>query len=70
MSLRTAQYELKDASSVLSAKWAALRETWRDDAARTFERDVIDPIDPAVRHAITAMARMSELLQRAQSETE
>lgn len=70
MSLRTAQHQLKDASKNLDVRWRALRESWNDEAARTFERDVIDPIDPAVRHAISAMARLSEILQQARSESE
>lgn len=70
MSLRTAQHQLKDATKSLDAAWRSLRSTWNDGAARDFERDAIDPIDPAVRHAISAMARMSELIQRARSESE
>ncbi|MEM1423110.1 MAG: hypothetical protein AAGH64_03805 [Planctomycetota bacterium] len=70
MSLRTAQHQLKDASKNLDLKWRALRETWNDGAARAFEREAIAPIDPAVRHAISAMARLSEILQKARSECE
>lgn len=70
MSLRAAQHQLKDASKALDAAWRTLRSNWNDQAGQAFERDAIDPIDPAVRHAISAMARMSELLHAAQSETE
>ena len=70
MSLRTAQHRLADASRTLDQRWRDLRATWRDEAARAFEREAIDPIDPEVRHALSAMARMTELIQQARSECE
>ncbi|GAB4553550.1 MAG: hypothetical protein Tsb0013_16010 [Phycisphaerales bacterium] len=70
MSLRTAQHRLADASRSLDQKWTDLRAVWRDEAARSFEKDTISRVDPAVRHALSAMARMAEMLQRARSECE
>ena len=70
MSLRSAQQQLTDANRSLERAWRDLRDVWRDEAGRTFERDHIAPIDPAVRHAITAMARMTELLEHARAECE
>jgi hypothetical protein len=70
VSLRTAQHRLADASRTLDQRWSELRASWRDETARAFERDTISRIDPAVRHALSAMARMGELVQRARSECE
>lgn len=70
MSLRTAQQRLHDASRTLDAKWTTLHALWRDEAARAFERDHIEPIDPAVRHTMNAMSRMTELLEKARAECE
>ncbi len=70
MSLRTAQHRLTDASRVLDQKWRVLRGVWRDESARAFEQDFITPIDPALRHALSAIARMSEVLEHARSECE
>ena len=70
MSLRSAQQELADAHRNLDRAWCALRDVWRDEAGRKFERDHIAPMAPAVRHAISAMARMSELLEHARADCE
>ncbi len=46
---------LNDAVVTLRREWFRCREVWRDDVAKRFGETYIDPLEPAMRHAIKAM---------------
>jgi uncharacterized protein YukE len=68
VSLNASRKQLQDASRSLNASWDRARDVWRDDAARRFHRDAIEPIDPALQNAAQAMARIAESIERAKRE--
>jgi hypothetical protein len=56
---------LIDALKQLRARWSLVRETWRDDASVQFEREVIDPLEPAIARAVRAIEQAGDLMHRA-----
>jgi hypothetical protein len=49
---------LSDAVKSLHAGWRRCRDAWSDQASQQFERDFIDPVEPAARRAYDAMDRL------------
>lgn len=70
MSTQAAQARLKEALRELELAWKRAGETWRDDAAAEFYKDVIEPLEPKVRQTVTAMGELGEALRTAQQESE
>lgn len=64
----TCNAALIDALKQLRARWSRVRETWQDDAAVTFEKEVIDPLEPAIARAIRAIEQAGELMHQAKRE--
>lgn len=70
MSLHGEQAKLNDAMKKLDAAWRRAREDWRDEVARRFEAEHIQPLIAHTRAAVSAIAPLEETLQKAQRECE
>jgi F0F1-type ATP synthase membrane subunit b/b' len=57
----TCNAALIDALKQLKARWSRVR----DDAAAKFEKEVIDPLEPAIARAVRAIEQAGELMQQA-----
>lgn len=64
MDLTSGQARLNKAYKSLRIRWDHARESWRDDNARTFERDHIDTLEPKVLAALSAMERLGSILSQ------
>lgn len=54
----------------LLVHWQAAEAAWKDERARQYHRDYLDPADPALRRACDAIGEMAALLERAARECE
>lgn len=54
----------------LLLRWQAAESAWKDERARQYHRDYIEPVDPALRRACDAISEMAALLERAARECE
>lgn len=70
MSLSVGRSKLTGAMKDLLMRWERAREQWDDPVSRDLELKVIQPLEPKVRAAATAMEKMAELLARARRECE
>ena len=61
MSLSVAKANLSDALKQLRMKMDRIRDSWDDDAARRFVREVIDPLDAKVLMASKGLDHVAEL---------
>ncbi len=68
MSASVAIAKLNRALKDLNLHWQNTSTVWHDSASTSFKNDVIDEIDPAVRHTLSAMNSMAELIQRIKSD--
>lgn len=68
MSANIAQANLIDALKQLRIKWSRIRETWQDDAAVRFEKQVIDPLEPAIAKAARAVEHVAETMHQIRRE--
>jgi len=68
MSVAGAKGSLHDALKQLRIRFEAIKAEWDDDRRKAFEKDVIDPLDPAVGGALKAFDAVSELIQRVERE--
>ena len=49
----------------LGIKWESAKETWNDSTSKTFHKEHIDPLQPAVKETLEAIGRLAEVLARA-----
>lgn len=68
MSLGVPPARLKDGLKELRIAWGRTKEEWSDQASIKFEQEFIATIDSKVHAAITAMGRLSEVLDAARRE--
>jgi len=68
MSVTVGRAKLKNAIVDLMAKWEETKLIWRDVRAQEFERDVIEPLMPQIRAAMSAMDRLSSQITAAEQE--
>lgn len=68
MSAEASSRKLHDAMRTLSLRWEQAREHWDDAVARRFHEDYLEEADDAVRAAMSAMNRISDVMRRARSE--
>jgi len=59
---------LNESSKKLLAEWYQLREVWRDDTSRQFEKQYIDVLCAEVRATIRALEHMDAILYRVRQE--
>lgn len=70
MSIISSSAALIQARRDLFIHWQAVEPLWKDERARNFNRDYLEPVDPALRRACDGIAEMSSLLERAMRECE
>ena len=68
MSLPGARGQLHRGLSDLMRRWSRTRETWDDGVAAAFQKQYLEPLEPASRAAMEAMEEMNALLMRARAE--
>lgn len=64
MSAQVAKANMIDAMKKLRMRWNDIRNRWQDDAALKFEREVIDPLEPAILQACRGMEHVGELMHQ------
>jgi len=70
MSLRVAEKQLRDAHAKLSVRWSDASARWADATSERFRRDYLEPAEPRLRRASTAMERMAMVVAQVRSECE
>jgi len=68
LSVSGAKGSLYDAMKQLRMRFESIKSEWDDDRRKTFEKDVIDPLDPAVTAALKAFDAVDELIHRVERE--
>jgi len=66
MSAIESRAKLVQATKKLMAEWALVRETWRDENCRQFEKKYMAPLEADVRAAVLAIERIGAMLHNAQ----
>jgi len=65
MSVSAGKGVLTDAVKLLHRAWNRCKASWTDHAAERFEKDFIDPVEPAARRACDAMDRLQSACDEA-----
>jgi len=68
VSVAVSRAKLMGAVKELNLRWARVRELWDDAAAANVQSTVIDPLEPRVRAAVTALEKMNALLIKVRSD--
>ncbi len=68
--LTTGAAKIASAHKALRLHWDDTREHWHDQNCRRFEATYVDSLEPQVAAALEAIARLAELLGRAERECE
>lgn len=68
MSVTGARAQLGGAWGELHVHWETARQSWNDAAAIKFEREFLEPLEPSLKAAGTAMEEMADVLQRVRRE--
>ncbi|MFN5529662.1 MAG: hypothetical protein ACK5F7_03720 [Planctomycetaceae bacterium] len=61
---------LRDALDKLHVAWGETRESWRDENARAFERDFLQPLAIEIGQTATAIQRLSDLFRAVRRDCE
>ena len=70
MSLAVGRSKLVGALKDLMVKWDRTKESWDDPMSRSLQERALNPLEPKVRAAATAMEKMAEILARARRDCE
>jgi hypothetical protein len=70
MSLSVGKAKLMGCMKDLAMRWEKTKVAWDDPMSQDVEATVVEPLEPKIRAAITAMDKMGELLARAKRECE
>lgn len=65
MSLNPVVRQLQQSMKDLIVEWQSVKGQWRDSASRDFEKQHLEPLEPASRAALTALSQMDEVIGRA-----
>ena len=57
--------KLANALKQLKIKWESASEEWQDVRAKSFHKDNVEPLTPAVKETLDALGRLAEVLDRA-----
>ena len=68
--LTTGAAKMGTAHKTMRLHWEATKEEWQDANCRNFEERFLDPLEPQLHSAMEAIARLSEILNRAERECE
>jgi hypothetical protein len=66
--LVTGGQKLSEALKNLQLHWEATKEHWQDAASRRFEEQHLITLEPKVHLTLDAIARLAEVMERAQRE--
>jgi len=64
VSLGSARTRLKTSLKELQVRWDQVRARWDDVQSRDFEKTFLEPMEPRIRSAMTAMEKMEGILAR------
>jgi len=70
MSVGVSRAKLLGSLKELFQRWSRAREVWDDPAALHVQDSVLEPLEPRVRAAVTAMEKMNALLLRVRKDCE
>ena len=70
MSVSVGRARLFGALKELRQRWSRIHDVWNDPASQHFEQTVIDPLEPRVRSAVTALEKMGQILATVRRECE
>ena len=68
MSIIESRAKLVQAGKKLSAEWEQVREAWRDENCRQFEKRYMSPLESDIRAAAMAIERIAAMLSSAQQD--
>lgn len=68
MSVAVSRAKLLGAVKELQLRWGRVRELWDDEAAAHVQASVLEPLEPRVRAAVTAMEKMNAILLKIRSD--
>ncbi len=60
--------KISESLKLLLLQWEATTEQWRDAASRRYEEDHLSQLEPKVHLTVDAIARLADVLERAQRE--
>jgi hypothetical protein len=66
--LHSGAAKLEQAMRVLRARWEQTRHIWHDPISRAFEDNHLMNIEPQVKTVLDSVARLTEILDKAQQE--
>ncbi len=70
MSLNVGRARLQQAMKQLELRWEKVKQEWDDPKSRELEEQDLNPIEPIIRGAVSAMDHINEMLIRARRECE
>ena len=70
MSLSVGKAKLLGSMKDLMLRWEKTKAEWDDPMSVDLENTVIEPMEPRVRAAVSAMEKMGEMLSRAKHDCE
>ena len=59
---------LNDGFDSLKTAWGEAVARWDDPASRRFHKDCLEPVDPIIRRAVSAIQHLAEVVGRAERE--
>lgn len=68
MSVGVSRAKLLGAVKDLQLRWGRVRELWDDEAAAHVQEKIVEPLEPRVRAAVTAMEKMNGILNKIRSD--
>jgi len=60
--------KLIQAAKKLMADWQQVKEAWRDENCRQFDKNYMSPLESSIRAAALAMERMETMIDGAQQD--
>lgn len=70
MSLSVGKAKLVGSLKDLMVRWERATSSWDDPMSADLQATVLEPLEPKVRAAVTAMEKMGDLLARARRDCE
>ncbi|HEY2882936.1 MAG TPA: hypothetical protein VGJ15_10890 [Pirellulales bacterium] len=68
--LTSGSAKIATAYKTLRLRWDDTAEHWNDANRRRFEENYLNPLEPQIASALEAIARLAEILGRAEHECE
>lgn len=68
--LTTGSAKIASAYKTLQLHWEDTKEHWQDSTQRRFDENYLEPLGPQIAAALEAIARLTEVLARAERDCE